>query len=235
MGPDSLLAGAAELGFGERTGIDLPGESRGTLLASVKSYVNSRGSFWGNGETLNLSIGQGRHTETLMNMVAFYAALAGDGKKRQPHILATTQPVVTRDLRLSPEVLGDLRTAMIDVVNSGTATANLAQEVGLKEFQVAGKTGSAEVTGQKQMGWFIAFAPADHPRIVVGIAVEEGIHGAYVAKYPVRAIVHFLTGKSVKADVANVTEDTLHTGSDSTAPGVWLPTPARVPPPIRHP
>ena len=74
LGPDSILADAADLGFAERSGIDLAGERKGVLLGSVKRYVDARGaSTWGNGETLNLSIGQGHHTETLINMVAFYA------------------------------------------------------------------------------------------------------------------------------------------------------------------
>lgn len=232
LGADSILAAARDMGFGGRSGIDLDGERHGTLLASVKAYVNSRGvSTWGNGETLNLAIGQGAHTETLINMVSFYAALAGDGIKRTPHIIKDRPSTTTHDLKLTPEQLADLRGAMADVVNSGTATGTLAGEVGLKQFAIAGKTGSAEVTGQKQMGWFIAFAPVDDPKIVVGIAVEEGIHGAFVAKYPVRAIVHFLTGKSVKVDINAVTEDLQSTSTDT---GAAIPTPA-APPAVRHP
>jgi penicillin-binding protein 2 len=232
LGADSILAAARDMGFGGRSGIDLDGERHGTLLASVKAYVNSRGvSTWGNGETLNLAIGQGAHTETLINMVSFYAALAGDGIKRTPHIIKDRPSTTTHDLKLTPEQLADLRGAMADVVNSGTATGTLAGEVGLKQFAIAGKTGSAEVTGQKQMGWFIAFAPVDDPKIVVGIAVEEGIHGAFVAKYPVRAIVHYLTGKSVKVDINAVTEDLHSTGTDT---GVAIPAPP-APPAMRHP
>jgi len=162
-------------------------------------------------------------------MVSFYAALAGDGIKRAPHIIQGRPSQVTKDLKLTAEQRADLRLAMIDVVNSGTATGDLAHETGLKDFQVAGKTGSAQVTGQKDMGWFIAFAPAEAPRIVVGIAVEEGVHGALVAKYPVRAIVHYLTWKTVKADVGTVTEDLTPT-PDSSQPRPASP-PAR--PPIR--
>lgn len=224
LGPDSILADAADLGFAQRSSIDLAGERKGVLLGSVKRYVDARGaSTWGNGETLNLSIGQGHHTETLINMVAFYSALAGDGVKRAPHIIQGRPSKVTRDLKLTAEQRADLRLAMIDVVKSGTATGDLAREVGLKQFQVAGKTGSAQVTGQRDMGWFIGFAPADDPKIVVGIAVEEGIHGALVARYPVRAIVHYLTGKAVKADVRTVTEDTSHTSADSAGPDISRP------------
>lgn len=216
LGADSILAAAHEMGFGSRSGIDLDGEKHGALFTSVKAYVNSRGvSTWSNGETLNLSIGQGAHTETLISMVSFYTALAGDGIKRTPHIIKNRPSVATYDLKLSPEQLLDLRTAMEDVVNQGTATGDLAAERGLKQYRIAGKTGSAQVTGQKDMGWFIAFAPADAPKIIVGIAVEEGIHGALVAKYPVRTIVHFLTGKTIKADFNTVTEDTTRTSADS--------------------
>ncbi len=224
LGADSILAAAHDLGFGERSGVDLDNEHAGTLLSSAKAYVNSKGvSTWGNGEVLNLAIGQGHHTETLMNMVSFYAALAGDGIKRTPRIIQGRAPIQTHDFKLTPNQLKDLRLAMEDVVNQGTATGNLAGEVGLKEYHIAGKTGSAQVTGQEQMGWFIAFAPADAPKIVVGIAVEEGIHGALVAKYPVRTIVRFLTGKSVKADFGTVTEDLQHTASDTGAPVVTPP------------
>jgi penicillin-binding protein 2 len=216
LGADSILAGARSLGFGARSGIDLGQDSHGILNASVKEYVNSRGaSTWGSGETLNLAIGQGHHTETLMNMVSFYAALAGDGIKRAPHIIQGRPEEITTDMHLSPAILADLRQAMVDVINSGTATGALASEAGLKLFQIAGKTGTAEISGQKQMGWFIAFAPADSPKIVVGIVVEEGIHGSLVAKFPVRAIVNFLTGKSVKANIDVITEDTLHIGVDT--------------------
>jgi penicillin-binding protein 2 len=230
LGADSILAAAKEFGFGEKAGVDLDNEHAGTLMGSMKAYVNSRGvSTWSNGEVLNLSIGQGRHTETLMNMVSFYAALAGDGIKRTPHIIEGRTSTETHDLKLTPEQLSDLRLAMEDVVNSGTATGNLASEVGLKEFHIAGKTGSAQVTGQKDMAWFIAFAPADAPKIVVGIAVEEGVHGANVAKFPVRAIIHFLTGKTTKADIVNVTEDMKSSGSDTASTPIDS-TPAAKPP-----
>jgi penicillin-binding protein 2 len=232
LGADSILAEARDMGFGGRSGIDLDGERHGSLMSSVKAYVNSRGvSTWGNGETLNLSIGQGAHTETLINMVSFYAALSGDGIKRTPHIIKDRPSTVTHDLKLSPEQLLELRTAMEDVVNQGTATGDLAAETGLKQYRIAGKTGSAQVTGQKDMGWFIAFAPADAPKIIIGIAVEEGIHGALVAKYPVRAIVHYLTGKTIKANFNTVTEDLTRTSADSDT----LVVPPAPPPATRRP
>jgi len=219
LGADSILADAAQMGFGDRADIDIGSESKGILLPNVKAYVNSRGvSTWGNGETLNLAIGQGRHTETLLNMVSFYAALAGDGLKRAPRLIGSDPPVVTHNLELSGEQLADLRLAMVDVVNSGTATGNLANEAGIKEIQVAGKTGSAQVTGEAPLAWFIAFAPADAPRIVVGIAVEEGVHGNLVARYPVRAIMRYLTGHSVKAEVWDATGN-LPAAPDTAAPG----------------
>ncbi|HEY3935530.1 MAG TPA: penicillin-binding protein 2 [Gemmatimonadales bacterium] len=237
LGADSILAGAYDLGFGQRSDIDIGGEAKPFLRKAVKDYVTSHGAtLWGNGETLNLSIGQGAHTETLINMVSFYAALASDGIKRAPRILASRPVKVVRDLHIPPKDLQDLRLAMVDVVNGGTASADLAGIAGLKEFHIAGKTGSAQVTGQKDMGWFIAFAPAEAPTIVIGIAVEEGIHGALVAKYPVRAIIHYFTGRTVKADVTNVTEDLTRTvGADSSTPAPPPTVPHPAPKTMSHP
>jgi penicillin-binding protein 2 len=237
LGADSILAGAYDLGFGQRSDIDIGGEAKPFLRKAVKDYVTSHGaSLWGNGETLNLSIGQGAHTETLINMVSFFAALASDGVKRAPRLLQNRPVKVVRDLHIPEKDLQDLRLAMVDVVKSGgTASADLAGIADLQQFHIGGKTGSAQVTGQKDMGWFVAFAPAEAPKIVVGIAVEEGIHGALVAKYPVRAIIHFLTGRTVKADVTNVTEDLNHSidaDSSTVAPSQTPPAP---PPSAVHP
>ncbi len=190
VGRDGLLEDGQALGLSDPTGIDLEQEKRGAFPRGLKDYVNSRGlSTWSNGEVLNLSIGQGRNTQTLINMVSFYAALAGDGIKRPPHIFRPRPGTRSYDLGLKPEQLVGLRRALSDVVQSGTAGAS-----GGREFDVAGKTGSGQVSNQKDIGWFIGFAPADSAKIVVGIQVEEGEHGALVAKYVVRAIGRYLQG-----------------------------------------
>ena len=146
---------------------------------------------WNPGEVLNLAIGQGANAQTLVNMVSFYAALAGDGVKRAPYLVARDPTAPVHSLRLSPSDLAGLRLAMSDVVTHGTAGAS-----GGAAFDVAGKTGTGQMSaGKKDLGWFIGYAPATGtPRIVVGILVEEGIHGSLVAPYVVQAIRRFLVG-----------------------------------------
>ncbi len=208
LGAKAIFQDGIDLGFGDRTGIDLAGESRPTFPSSVKAYINSRGvSTWGNGEVLNLAIGQGHDAQTLINMVAFYAGLAGSGVKPVPFVVPPPAPLPGRDLGLTPDQLAGLREAMVNVVTHGTASLSLAHEAGVGQFDVAGKTGSGQVTGQQDIAWFISFAPANAARIVVGIEVEEGIEGAFVAKYAVRTIARYLDGRAEKLDDATVTEN----------------------------
>lgn len=224
LGEDALLEDGKLLGLSDPSGIDMEQEKRGNFPRSVKDYINSRGqSAWSRGEVLNLAIGQGRNTQTLANMVSFYAALAGDGIKRPPHIYQERPGAKEYDLGLNAEQLAGLRHAMSEVVRSGTAGAS-----GGREFDVAGKTGSGQVSNQKDIGWFIGFAPADSAKIVVGIQVEEGEHGALVAKYVVRAIGRYLQGAGSPAIKTNftppLTEDTtlptdsLQSDSTTTTP-----------------
>ncbi|MES2124606.1 MAG: penicillin-binding protein 2 [Gemmatimonadota bacterium] len=237
LGKDALLEDGQLLGLSDPSGIDLQQEKRGLFPRSAKDYVNSRGqSTWNNGEVLNLAIGQGRNSQTLINMVSFYAALAGDGIKRAPHVYAARPDARSYDLGLTAEQLHGLRHAMSEVVRSGTAGAS-----GGAAFDVAGKTGSGQVSNQKDIGWFIGFAPADSAKIVIGIQVEEGLHGALVAKYVVRAIGRFLQGPGssvIKSDYQPpVTEDTTP-GVDSLLPDtvrVTAPLTATPPHPIQRP
>ena len=208
IGADTLIKELNAMGFGSPSGIDLPNEVTPLFPASVKSYVNKRGvSTWNGGEVLNLSIGQGANAQTLINMVSFYAALAGDGIKRTPFITPGRIQGPTHDLHLSPEQLGGLRKAMLAVVASGTATAGLLSESGVRELEMAGKTGSGQVAGQQDIAWFMSFAPASNPKIIVGIQVEEGLHGGAVAKYAFRAIAKYLTGKSLRIEARDTSED----------------------------
>ncbi len=195
LGADAIMEDGTAFGFAERSGIDLELEQRSIWPASVRSYVDRQGrSTWNRGEVLNLSIGQGANSQTLVNMVAFYAALAGDGVKRAPYLVERRPGVPDRDLQLSPEHLAGLRQAMSDVVTRGTAGAS-----GGRDLMVAGKTGTGQVTGKQDLAWFLAFAPVDAPEIVVGILVEEGLHGSSIAPHAVRTIRRFLLGPDTAA------------------------------------
>ncbi len=190
LGLNDLLSDAVRLGFRDRSGIDLPGELRPVFPASTEYYdlhYGPRG--WTNAVTLNLAIGQGENSQTLANMVSFYAMLANaDGRAPEPHLLASSTPPV-RSLGLSDTQLAGLREALVEVVQHGTAAS--AQVANLR---IAGKTGTAQNSHGPDHGWFIGFAPADSPRVVVGAIVEFAEHGPVVARLVDQIIARYLLG-----------------------------------------
>jgi penicillin-binding protein 2 len=197
LGEQAIFEEGTAYGFGERSGIDLDAtmEQRSIFPSGLKSYVNSRGvNWWSRGEILNLSIGQGNNAQTLVNMTTFYAALAGDGIKRAPYLVRPRPGAEAHDLGLTPGQLQVLRDAMSAVVNSGTAGAS-----GGRDIRMAGKTGTGQVTGQEDIAWFIGFAPVEAPEIIVGILVEEGLHGSWVAPQVARTIRRWILGPDTAA------------------------------------
>ena len=190
LGIANLLADGVELGFREKAGIDLGHELRSFYPPSREYYDKAYGPRgWTNAVVLNLSIGQGENDQTLLNMTRFYAALAGDGVLRAPHLVAVPADARPRSLGLTPAQLAGLREAMLAVVTRGTAAASHGQDL-----NVAGKTGTAQNPHGADHGWFIGFAPSDNPTIVVGAIMEKALHGSSVAPYVVRVIRRYLAG-----------------------------------------
>ncbi len=223
IGLPTLLEEATRLGFSQPTGIDLGGERTSVFPASTAYYDRRYGPRgWSPAVTLNLAIGQGEDDQTLVNMVRFYAALAGDGTLPTPYIVAPDRPAKPISLGLTPEQLAGLRHAMVEVVQRGTAAAS-----GGKDIDVAGKTGSAQNAHGPDHGWFIAFAPADHPKVVVGSIMEFAVHGSFVAPFVVKVIRHYLEqiDPSVKDAPVRVMiqEDSATTASELPADSVVRP------------
>ncbi|MBI2072598.1 MAG: penicillin-binding protein 2 [Gemmatimonadetes bacterium] len=188
-----LLADASHLGLRDRSGIDLPNEIRPLFPASTEYYNQRYGPRgWTNAVTLNLAIGQGENSQTLANMVAFYTMLANpDGRAPAPHLVVAGDPP-TRSLGLSPVQLAGLREALVEVVESGTAVG-----ARVAELRIGGKTGTAQNAHGADHGWFIAFAPADSPRVVVGAVVEFAEHGSRIAPMVNRIIARHLLGPTL--------------------------------------
>ena len=187
IGLENLLAEATAMGLGSPTGIDLGSEKSSTFPASTAYYDRVYGPRgWSKAAILNLSIGQGENAQTLMGLTRFYAALAGDGTVPTPYIhLKPTG--ARRSLGLTKEQLKGLRTALAAVVDRGTAAAS-----GGRDLRVGGKTGTAQNPQGPDHGWFIAFAPAENPKIVVGSIMEFALHGTAVAPYVVKVIRRYL-------------------------------------------
>ncbi|MBA3259773.1 MAG: hypothetical protein H0T68_09945, partial [Gemmatimonadales bacterium] len=175
----------------DKSGIDLENEKAPIYPASTAYFDRLYGPRnWSPPATvLNFSIGQGENTQTLINMMKFYEGLAStDGRASVPYVVRPTS-AEKRDLGLTPGQLAGLRHSLIAVVERGTAAGSRR-----KDLAVAGKTGTAQNPHGKDHGWFIGFAPADKPELVVGGIMEFGEHGTTVAPYVVRALTRYLLG-----------------------------------------
>jgi penicillin-binding protein 2 len=186
-----LVAGGISLGFRDKSGIDLPEEKRPIFpYRDVNDYYNKRygpRGWTAGASVLNLSIGQGENSQTVVNMAKFYTALATDGSAARPEIVRRN-PERRQIFRLTAEQMQVLRTAMANVV-SERGTANSAR---IRGVVVAGKTGSAQNSHGDDHAWFVGFAPADDPKIVVSVMIEFGGHGWRAAKVATAIIGRYL-------------------------------------------
>jgi penicillin-binding protein 2 len=192
IGLARLVAGGIDLQFRERSGIDLPNEIRPRFPArDVKAYYDRLFGprNWSYAETLNLAIGQGANSQTVVNMAKFYTALATDGSTAKPEIVARN-PERKKIMNLTPLQLAGLRTAMAGVTSAGGTAASAA----IQGMVLAGKTGSAQNSEdpEKDHAWFVGFAPADNPKIVVAVFLEFGLHG-YLAARVASKMIGFYT------------------------------------------
>ncbi|HET9463050.1 MAG TPA: penicillin-binding protein 2 [Thiobacillus sp.] len=232
MGIDRMHDYLAQFGLGEKTGIDLDGESPG-LLPSRDWKQRRFKQVWYPGETVIAGIGQGYHLTTPLQLAVAAAMLANGGKRIEPRLVQAVrdplahawlpQPGVARgQVAITPAHLAVVREGLKDVMRpGGTASAAAAGA----PYTIAGKTGTAQVVGIKQgarydagrlsrqyrdHALFIAYAPAENPTIVVAVMVENGEHGGSTAAPIARAVFdYYLTGKrpgEVKLEPIDATE-----------------------------
>jgi len=193
-GPDAIRDQATEMGFGQRSGIDLYGEGKAVVptddwLRAVKKLPKDQKPPWYPGDTVNLGIGQGEMAATPLQMADLMSAVANRGVCYRPHLVRAIVPpspgirtsIAPEQLfRISaPDDIWDrLQDAMIGVVATGTARR--AQIPGV---EWAGKTGSAEHSGpnKKTHSWFVGYAPAQNPVIAICVLVEQAGHGGEIA------------------------------------------------------
>ena len=191
LGLSRLVAGGLKFGSRDRSGIDLPGESRPLFpYKDVQDYYDKRYGKrgWTQAVILNLSIGQGENDQTVANMARFYTALATDGTASTPQILRH-EPEHERFFKLTPEQMDGVRAALAGVVSSGTA-----RSASIKGTVLAGKTGSAQNAQDpnRDHAWFAGFAPADDPKIVVVVMLEFGLHGSRAARIASKIVEAYL-------------------------------------------
>ena len=203
LGVDRLAFFARGFNFGRRTGLELPSEQAG-LIPTAAWKERRFHEPWGAGETLSVSIGQGFDLATPLQLAVAYAAIANGGRIVKPRLVLRTQapdghvveapaaePVST--VPVSPANLAIVRAALTGVVEEPRGTGARSRVPGMS---VAGKTGTAQVVHlqhtkdleeheipikYRDHAWFVAFAPADAPRIVVAVLNEHGGHGGSAA------------------------------------------------------
>jgi penicillin-binding protein 2 len=221
LGIDRLHNFLGLFGFGHRTGVDLPSESKGLSPSSEWKRVY-RNQPWYPGETLISGIGQGFNQTTPIQLAHATATLAMRGVNIQPQVLRAKKTSAQQQLDLAsvkaseslPMQASDHWEAVIDsMVEVVHGKKGTARHIGLNlPFKVAGKTGTAQVFGIAQdeeydaetlskklhdHALFVAFAPAKNPELVVAIVVENGGSGSKTAAPIARTLIdyHFGTGE----------------------------------------
>jgi penicillin-binding protein 2 len=217
MGVDAIHDFMSPWGFGQLTGVDLEGEATG-ILPSTGWKMKRYGKKWFPGETPSIGIGQGYNAFTILQLAHAVATLANDGVAIRPHVVTsiedprsrTRAPAVPGEptvMAVRPEHLRLVKSALVDVNRVGTSRMAFAGA----EYVAAGKTGTAQVIGIKQNekydarrvaerfrdhSLYIAFAPADKPRIAIAAIVENGGFGAQAAAPITRKVFDYvLLGK----------------------------------------
>ncbi len=195
IGLDRWANYVKNFGFGKKTGIDLSEESKG-IVPDSKYYdkVYGKGK-WSRGNLISLGIGQGELSVTTVQLAQYAALLANFGKTKSPHVVKgyLTQdnqefiPLKFKDVNIDfkRKYFDIVREGMFKVVNGkGTATG-----IKLKEYKIAGKTGTSQNPHGKDHALFIAFAPYDNPKIAIAVMVENAGFGSSFAAPIARDVI----------------------------------------------
>jgi penicillin-binding protein 2 len=220
LGIDGIANFMRQFGFGQRTGVDISGESEGILPSpewKKKRFKKPEQQKWYAGETISIGIGQGYNAYTPIQLAQAMATLANDGVMFRPHLVqhitdtrtgekTPIEPKPLRTLPLKQEHIDIIKRAMVGVNKEGTGARAFAGA----GYEAAGKTGTAQVFSLKGAQYkesavkkelrdhalFIAFAPADQPTIALAVLVENGGFGAQAAAPIARQIFdYYLLGK----------------------------------------
>jgi penicillin-binding protein 2 len=211
----------APFGFGQITGIDIQGEVHGVLPSQAWKrayYKNPEQQRWYAGETISLGIGQGYNSFTMLQLAQATATLANNGVKHKPQLVMATQEATSKvrqpvagappiDLGLNPEHMDFIRRAMVGVTQEGTSTRVFAGA----SYLSGGKTGTAQAVSlsknekynaarmeerRRDHSLYIAFAPAEDPKIALAIVVENaGFGSTSAAPIARRAFDYWLLGQ----------------------------------------
>ncbi|MGB7814751.1 MAG: penicillin-binding protein 2 [Methylotenera sp.] len=218
LGIERLSNFVRHFGFGQKSGVDISGEISG-LLPTPEWKMRRYKQPWYMGETVIAGIGQGYTLVTPMQLAQATAILANKGVAMRPHLVAAitdaktgatslTKAIVNEKIPLDEKNLEIVKLGMIDVTLPGGTAASVGANAG---YSIAAKTGTAQVVGIKQNekynekninerhrdhALFIAYAPAEEPKIALAVIVENGGHGGSAAGPIARKVMdYYLLGK----------------------------------------
>ena len=218
LGIDAIHDYLSKFGLGAKTGIDIEGELQGIAPSQAWKWRRFKQK-WYTGDTVSVSIGQGYMLATPIQLAAMTATLANGGTPVYPRLLKAVQDSRTNEVRamefrtgtpveIKPEHLSLVKSAMVAVTSPGGTAAKAGAGAG---YTIAGKTGTAQVIGLKQgekydasrlkeehrdHALFVAFAPADDPKLAMALLVENGGSGSGTAAPIAREVFdYFLLGK----------------------------------------
>ncbi len=188
LGIDRLDKYFSIFGLGQKTAIDIPGESAG-FIPSKDWKLKAKGESWYVGDTYNVSIGQGDLLVTPLQVGVWTAAVANGGYLVTPHLIQKIVDPVTKkvtDLNFPKKHIDDISNRNLETVRQGMrdcVTLGSCKQLGALSFQAAGKTGTAQWSKTHPThAWFTSFAPYQNPKIVVTVLIEEGGEGSAVAE-----------------------------------------------------
>lgn len=240
LGIERLTDFVRHFGFGQKSGIDIEGEMQG-LLPTPEWKKRRYKQPWYMGETVIVGIGQGYTLVTPMQLAQATAILANKGQAIRPRIVSGIVDVKTGVATPTPKVLVDkvqlneknleiVKLGMMDVTQPGGTAASIGANAG---YTIAAKTGTAQVIGIKQNekynekniderhrdhALFIAYAPADNPKIALAVIVENGGHGGSAAGPIARKVMdYYLLGKLPQPELQLAPTETA-TETDASAP-----------------
>ncbi|MES2757803.1 MAG: penicillin-binding protein 2 [Pseudomonadota bacterium] len=222
MGIDHIHDFMEPFGFGRLTGIDLDHEKIGVLPSKdwkrQRFSKNKAAQAWQKGDNVNIGIGQGYNSYTILQLAHAVSTLANDGVVMRPHLVKLVEdgktrvrtPTVAKEsfrIPLKQENIDVIKRAMVGVTQEGTGRLAFANAA----YTAGGKTGTSQTVGLKRgekynakaMGerlrdnsLYVAFAPAEKPKIALALIVENaGFGAAYAAPIARKALDYYLTGK----------------------------------------
>lgn len=205
---------ATDLGFGQRTEVDLPYETTGILPDS--SYYNRvfGANRWGPGDLINLGIGQGSFSVSPIQMASFTSLIATGGTIAKPRLVdrlvfpdntyTDIEPSYRRVDWVNDRNLEAVKKGLVGATTEGSGRYYLEF---MDDFDAAGKTGTSQNPHGRNHGWFITYAPIEDPEIVIAVLLENSGFGS-VSAAPIAALMleHYFTGETthwIKEHVLN--------------------------------